>query len=376
MLNKKRVNTGDIIIGRPLSHDVYDAEGVLLLQRGQILESQKQIDTLLARGLYFIFNVLPARIQSTKAEKLHDATPFGLIDDIYFQLSTLCKSQNTKVNFPSRVIDLCKRLQQACQKDADAALGAIFLSKERKYSIMHQIHCALVLEIFLKHLGRSSAERLPLLAAGLTMNIAMIGLQDVLFNQKGVLTEGQRVEVKNHPHRGAELLRSYGVADEAWLTTVLQHHEFIDGSGYSQGLRGDDICQTARMLMLADIYCAKLFPRAYRVPLHPDRAAREMFTGSRGHCFDMDLSKLFIKELGLFHPGSFVRLSNGEIAVVIRRGEKIHHPIVCSVVKADGSPYLAPRQRDCSKDEFAITDSVAPKDITININKRQLWGYD
>ena len=376
MANKKRLNAGDIIIGRPLSHDVYDAEGVLLLQRGQLLESQKQLDTLLDRGLYFIFDVPPGRVQSTKAEKLQDSTPFGLIDDIYFQLSTLCKLQNTKVNFSSRVIDLCKRLQQACQKDTDAALGAIFLSRERKYPITHQIHCALMFEIFLKHLARSSTERLPLLAAGLTMNITMIELQDGLFNQKGGLTEGQRVEVKKHPHRGAELLRSHGVTDEAWLTTVLQHHEFMDGSGYSQGLRGDDICQTARILMLADIYCAKLFPRAYRVSLHPDRAAREMFTGSRGHCFDMDLSKSFIKQLGLFHPGSFVRLSNGEIAVVTRRGEKIHHPVVCSVAKKDGSPYLAPRQRDSSKDEFTITDSVAPKDVTISINKRQLWGYD
>ena len=221
----------------------------------------------------------------------------------------------------------------------------------------------------------SSEERLPLLAAALTMNIAMIELQDVLFRQKERLTAEQQRVVKDHPLCGAELLRTYGVTDEVWLRAVSHHHEFMDGSGYPQGLRGEEIDKNARLLMLADVYCAKLFPRSYRSPLQPDVAAREMFTGGRGHSLDQDLAKLFIKELGIFHPGLFVRLANDEIAVVIRRGEKIHHPVVNSVVKVDGSPYLAPKKRDCSNEEFKITGSVAQKDVPVCINRQVVWGY-
>ena len=169
--------------------------------------------------------------------------------------------------------------------------------------------------------------------------------------------------MQSHPQRGVELLRAYGVTDESWLTTVFQHHEFMNGSGYPQGLQGEDIVINARMLTLADVYCVKLFSRAYRLPLPPDVAAREIITGSRGQSFDQELAKVLVKEIGIFHPGSLVRLINGEIAVVTQRGKKIHHPIVQSVLREDGVPFLKPIRRDCSKENYSIIYSVAPQHI-------------
>jgi len=374
MGEKVRVKKSDIIVGTPLHQDVYDENEVLLLKKDCLIESQKQLDALLNRGLYFLFKTVH-RVQRALPETIKGPSPFEVIDDIYVQLSALCTGYGTKINFSSRVTELCKQIQQSCEIDADASLGAIFLGKVWNYSIMHQMHCAIICEILLKYLERSPQERLPLLAAGLTMNIAMIELQDILFNQKERLNEDLRRDVQNHPAQGVELLCTYGVTNETWLTAVLQHHEFIDGSGYPQGLHGDDIGQMARILTLADVYCAKLFPRAYRDPLTPDVAAREIFTGSRGQCFDQDLANIFIKELGIFHPGSFVRLANGDIAVVTRRGEKIHHPVVHSVVKGDGMPLFPPRERDCSEAEFKITSSLAQHKVDVSINKFLLWSY-
>lgn len=81
-----------------------------------------------------------------------------------------------------------------------------------------------------------------------------------------------------------------------------------------------------------------------------------------------------IKKLGIFHPGSLVRLANGEIAVVIGRGEKIHHPVVRSIVKPDGSLYSSPKYRDTALDEFVIMDSLFQKDVAASISKLRLWG--
>jgi HD-GYP domain-containing protein (c-di-GMP phosphodiesterase class II) len=247
------------------------------------------------------------------------------------------------------------------------------MDQREKYSIIHEVHCALVCELVLRHMGRSAEDRLPLLAAGLTMNLDMLELQDKLFHQRGKLNEEQRREVRNHPYRSVEILQELGVRDDAWLTTVLQHHELVDQSGYPQGLPGNEISEEARILALADIYCAKLYPRAYRAPLQPTAAAYDIFTGARGHGLDKDLSKLFIGELGIFHPGSFVRLRNGELAVVARRGEKIHNPIVYSVVKANGELYIEPRRRDSSNPEFAVDKSIARGDVNIQINTSAIW---
>jgi len=374
MINKKAVKEGDIIVGNPLHQDVYDARGSLLLKGGCRVESQTQLDALLERGLYFL-SIIPERLQDSSDQKSEPSSPFELIEKVY-KLEALCSKQGSKMDFPAKIVDLCSHLQKACEIDEDASLGSVLLRKGSKYSINHQIHCAIVCEIISKSLRRSPTERLPLLAAALTMNIDILELQNQLFYQRDKLNEEQKIAVRNHPGQGTELLRSYGVTDEALLKTVLQHHEFIDGSGYPQGLQDPDICENARLLLLADIYCAKLFPRSYRSPLNPKVAAQEIFTGARGQHFDPDLKKIFIKELGIFHPGSFVRLENGERAVVTRRGEKIHQPSVHSVMKADGSRYLAPKLRDCSKAGFAIQDNVPYEEINININKSPLWGHD
>jgi HD-GYP domain-containing protein (c-di-GMP phosphodiesterase class II) len=382
---KKKLKKGDFVIGQMLHHDLYDANGELILPKYFVVKSLTQINGLIARGLYSLSDEdtdsVQAPVQTTgktpgsSEQEVISRSPFELIDDAYARLSDLFSPQGSKQNFPSRVIDLSKIIQQTCQLDADASLGAILLTTENRYSLIHQIHCALVCEFVLKQMGTSAEERFPLLAAALTMNVAMIELQDALARQKERLTEEQKLAVKEHPLRGVELLRTYDVTDEEWLNTVSQHHEFLDGSGYPQGLSGEKISKNARLLMLADIYCAKLFPRAYRKPLQPDEAAREMFTGGRGQAFDLDLAKVIIKELGIYHPGSFVRLANGEIAMVIRRGEKIHNPVVSSVLKANGSPYLSIKKRDCSTDEFKITGSVAKADVPVSINRLLLWGY-
>ena len=232
------------------------------------------------------------KVQGEQTEDLKEQTPFDLIDHVYCQLSCLCGKEGSKKHFSSGIIDLANTLQQTCQKDANASLGAVFLISESKYSIMRQIHCALVCEIISEDLVPSTEERLSVLAAALTMNIAMIELQEILCNQKERLTEKQKIEIQSHPYRDVELLRSYGVSDNVWLDTVLQHHEFLDGSGYPQGLRGNAISPTVRLLTMADIYCAKLFPRSYRAPLKPHVAAREIFTGCRGFCFDEILVKI------------------------------------------------------------------------------------
>jgi HD-GYP domain-containing protein (c-di-GMP phosphodiesterase class II) len=372
----KSFNQGDIILGRPLEEDVCDRNGVLLLKKGFIIKSQKQLNALFQRGACFMVDSTPEDwLQKTPPKETKEPTPFELLDDVYEQLTNLCSLKSSKFLFSSKIIGLGKKIQTAYQLNPDATLGAILLSRDVNYAITHQIHCALICEIISRNLGIPDRERLTLIAAGLTMNIAMIELQTVLFNQKEKLSDDLKLEVKSHPTRGVDLLRADGVTDESWLTSVLQHHEFIDGSGYPQGLRGEDIDFNSRMLTLADVYCVKLFSRAYRLPLPPDVAVREIITGSRGQSFDQELARILVKEIGIYHPGSMVQLINGEIAVVTQRGKKIHHPIVQSVLKEDGVPLVNPIRRDCSKENYSIIYSVAPQQITVDINKNVLWGY-
>ena len=147
----------------------------------------------------------------------------------------------------------------------------------------------------------------------------------------------------------------------------------IDGSGYPDGISGDKIFVGAKIIAVADKYAANVSPRAYREPLTAQEALRQFFV-EKGQQYDEKLSMLFIKELGIFPPGGFVKLVNGEIAIVIRRGKNTLFPIVCSYIAEDGSAYGTPMKRDTSIKEFSV-DSVTEHNKSIPLNLRVLWDY-
>jgi len=80
--------------------------------------------------------------------------------------------------------------------------------------------------------------------------------------------------------------------------------------------------------------------------------------------------------LGVYPPGTIVKLANDEIAVVTHRGEKAHTPIVQCVFKSNKeSLFLNPIERDCSKDEFAIKEIICDEQGKMKFDLHLLWGY-
>ncbi|MGL4242915.1 MAG: HD-GYP domain-containing protein, partial [Beijerinckiaceae bacterium] len=81
-----------------------------------------------------------------------------------------------------------------------------------------------------------------------------------------------------HPEFGVSLLRSQpGVTDEL-TEIVLRHHEFLDGSGYPDGLMADSIPDIVRLLTVADIFAALIEKRAYREPMRGEEAYEILLT--------------------------------------------------------------------------------------------------
>jgi HD-GYP domain-containing protein (c-di-GMP phosphodiesterase class II) len=88
------------------------------------------------------------------------------------------------------------------------------------------------------------------------------------------------------------------------------------------------------VVALADMYSAMITPRSYRQPVMAHNALKNIFT-KRGEAVDNQLTQLLIREVGLYPPGSFVKLVNGDTAIVIKRAiskKKIKAPHPPSVV--------------------------------------------
>ncbi len=365
-----RLGSSAIVVGKPLPWSIFDKEGRLLMRKEAVLRNKNELGQLLERGAYRTGgSYIPPSLKHRRR------SPFFLVGELMAQLNAvfhaIMEGQRDTILEPLH--EVCITMQVMCAEDADAALAAIHLDKDGKYTLRHPIHSALLVELATYRLGYDPDHRQRLIAATLTANVGMLELQEFLQKQGPVNAE-QRAEINQHPSRSVVLLRDAGVNDEEWLEIVLQHHERADGSGYPCGLRGEEIVSGARIIALADIYHAKISERAYRTPMLPTHALRQLFL-SQGKDVDDRIAKAFIKELGVYPPGGFVRLFNGEIAVVTHRGLNGTAPRVASLFSPRGAPYPRPLPRDTSQTDIAIKESASRPESVLISNLLPLWGY-
>ena len=373
-----KISTSEVSVGQSLPWAVFDGHGKLLLRKGYVLSSQRQLDALMERGLF--------RNRSEAAEPASDnempdlseesLSPFQMVAHICHRLEKLFDSyQKHPEKFVSIIQKIVQDVFELCETDPDAGLGAVHLYDTQRYTVVHPVHQALICAIVGFEMKLDEERTKSIIAAALTANISMNALQEVLHVQTTPLTEAQRDQIYDHPDDSVKILKHLGVTDELWLTIVEQHHERIDGSGYPANLTGDDIDEAAKLVAISDRYSAMVSTREYREAIQAKDALRNFFV-SKGKEFDEALSLLFIKTLGVFSPGTFVRLANGEKGVVIRRStQNSMNPIVSSFITPRGGQYVHPFIRDTSNSDYAIKETCdRPLDAKLNLHI--LWGYN
>lgn len=314
------------------------------------------------------------QITNVKEEFLDDEAPLGLVSTIQTQLNSIFKNLPNCANFSYKIISICFMLQRLCSEDEDMALGSIHMARDMNYWVSHPIQTAIVCEILSRQLGWPQEKRLILLCASITMNISMLESQGRLYSKNGSLNEEEKQFIKSHPEESVKILKALGVQDEDWLRAVLEHHEAVDGTGYPRGLKDEEISSAAKVIFLVDVYCARISPRSYRVGLMPNVAMNKIYLDTKTSV-DNNMALVLIKHLGIYPPGSYVRLNNDEVGVVIQRGDKVYCPIVYVLFKANGKRTIAPLRRDTSMRSYEIKEVLYPTQVVFDVNPYQLWGY-
>jgi HD-GYP domain-containing protein (c-di-GMP phosphodiesterase class II) len=213
------------------------------------------------------------------------------------------------------------------------------------------------------------ARILSLVHAALTMNMPILQLQGVMAEQDEPMRESQKTQIHAHPELAVQWLSEAGVNDGDWLTAVAQHHEHADGNGYPNGLT--DPTDLAIALRVADVFTSKISPRKLRAALPIQEAARQLFREDHGG----PLSSAIIKEFGLYPPGEVVKLSSGEIGIVMRRTASVKCPLVASITDDKGHPTVHTVQRDTSQAQYAIVGPVADKTLVARMPPERIYGY-
>nr|WP_242477099.1 HD domain-containing phosphohydrolase [Halochromatium glycolicum] len=137
-----------------------------------------------------------------------------------------------------------------------------------------------------------------LLNAAPMHDVGKIGIPDRILQKPGRLSREEWDVMRTHAQIGADIIGDAGDSEllEMARVVALTHHEKWDGSGYPQGLAGDDIPRSDRIVAIADVFDALTSVRPYK-PAWPVAKALELLSDSRGTHFDPDLVPAFLDTL-------------------------------------------------------------------------------
>jgi HD-GYP domain-containing protein (c-di-GMP phosphodiesterase class II) len=383
----ERIRPDLLQVGAPVPFDVYSSGGRLLLRKGHLVDSETQLERLLQAGrcnpeeaeahaarqghrpghAIHEFSRLPSQLAR------HRVSIFERLAEAAHVLDETRSLEPPAAGFEAAVRTAAANIRECCALDSDAAMAHILLFESTRYSLRHSTGAAILTSLLLSRLQHDPARSESAVAAALTMNLSIFDLQDTLYRQQGPLMPEQRTALGLHPGQTAKTLRAHGIDDAVWLQTVEQHHEARDGSGYPAGLKEPAIGLEAQVVSLADRYCVLVSQRAYRPALSPRRAIKELHERA-AKAIEPSLIAALIASLGLFPPGAYVRLANGETAVVVRRLLDPKHPVVYALHQDTTAPYETPRKRlTASQRDFEIIADVKPEDVRVKIDPEVLW---
>jgi putative nucleotidyltransferase with HDIG domain len=155
-------------------------------------------------------------------------------------------------------------------------------------------HCLLVAGLaaaFARELGFPESARKLVTSAAVLHDIGKARVPLAILHKPAKLTAEEFAVLREHPQIGYEMLLRQGAFAREVVEAARSHHEYLDGSGYPQGLTASEIPDVVRMITICDIYAALVERRSYKAPMEPQEAYAVLV--GMGAKLDADLLRAF-----------------------------------------------------------------------------------
>ena len=241
---------------------------------------------------------------------------------------------------PFREINrIAKQVVQDVHDWPTSGLRLPYLGGTHGYLASHSVNVAR-LATYLSMQSPTWRDRVVTVAsASLIHDLGMARVPRDLLDRPGPLEAGELRIIHEHPSISAYLTESMPGIDPLITESVVQHHERLDGSGYPQRRRDDQVNELARLLAVVDGYESMVSPRSWREPVLPREAMGETLQAAEHGKLDKAWVEHFLS-LSFYPVGSYVQLSGGELARVVAAATGDHRhaarPVVQLLTDADG----------------------------------------
>jgi putative nucleotidyltransferase with HDIG domain len=263
-----------------------------------------------------------------------------------------------------------KHIVSSIDRNPNALMCMTKIREKDTYLLEHSLNVAILLANFGTHLGFNEEKIQELTLSGFLHDIGKIKVPDEILHKPGHLNDQEMTIMKYHVNYGMKVLVEMGIPDSI-VRTIGEHHERLDGYGYPEGLRGNEISQFGRMIAIVDTYDAITADRCYKVGMSSKKALQILLGDAPGK-YDEWLVTQFVQCIGVFPAGSLVKLDNEKIAMVIKQNNgQAAKPVVKVFYSIRSNHYLEPMEIDLSaaSNKVKIVDAVLASDFNLDIKK-------
>ncbi|MDI3256789.1 MAG: HD-GYP domain-containing protein [Kyrpidia sp.] len=348
--------------GDRLVRPVYDANGRVLVGVGVPL-TKTMIERLKELGVYALYVEDARTADVTLGDPLPPELRLRAVETVREVMNRLRQGEEVTRHFVSQqlaktirdvvadLVDEVRRNPQILQQVVDIYTADGFLYH-------HSVRVA-ILSIGLGiGAGLAEGQIRDLGVGALLHDVGKLRIPPEILNKPSALTAEEFELVKRHTIYGYDMLRALDSVSVPSAHVALQHHERVDGSGYPQGLTGQQQHILGRIAAIADVYDAMTSHRVYRPGHLPHEAYEHIMAGS-GSWYDAELVNIFIRQVAIYPVGQTVRLSTGEVGVVtgIPWGFP-QRPRVRVLYDPNGGELAVPFERDLLRELSVVVTDV------------------
>lgn len=339
--NIKEISVSFILPNSTLAFNVYDDKGELVFP-GHTRYTKEMLNDLKERGLtklYYTQEEHGTDDNKSAVDKFIENYDYkgpkaisfntqkkaiGLVDKLVNAFKNLIIDMNSESIFG--LVDAINH--DLNNSEEEEVINLLDMAEFEDYIYSHSLNVGVISMVFAKKLRLPEDLIREIGIGGFLHDIGTIDIPKSIINKREDLTAHEWTILQDHPLTGYEKVKNNCTISDVTKEIILKHHERVDGSGYPNGLKKDEIPNYVEIVALADIFDALTSDRPYRKGTTTSEALK--YIQDIGNLYTLDLIKKFIKEMVIlfrekdfYAEGTYVLLNTNELAKIISIDKKM-----------------------------------------------------
>lgn len=255
-----------------------------------------------------------ARDAAFRAERQHIVMAY---QDTVRKVSTFARDLRAgPANAVSAAEAIVGEMMGAFEKASEVLVNLVHLSEDNFTAHSHALNVTVLSVVLARHMKLDPDEVRSIGIGALLHDIGKSEIPPAILAKHGKLTPAEEGVLRTHATKGARIAQKIQDLPPEVIAIIEQHHEFLDGSGYPRGLRDQQIWLPVRIVAVANLYDNLVNPPDVNQSVSPRDAMAILYRHYQGKLDDQLVSS-FIRAMGVYPPGTIVRLSNEDIGMVV-----------------------------------------------------------